>query len=124
VYVEQLIKALTPPEDGCGAEVARPQLLERYQAIAQASQAMLEAARRADWDEVGRLEECCRTLIAALKLSALAGPLTPDDEQRRMQLLQRILADDAEIRDRSEPWLRQLDLLLATPRSRRLDRPR
>jgi hypothetical protein len=35
-----------------------------------------------------------------------------------MDVLRRVLAADAEIRGRSEPWLRQLEKLISSPRAR------
>lgn len=80
---------------------------------------MLEAARRSDWEEVHRQEERCRTLVAALKAASLESPLPPADNRRRMDLLRRILADDAEIRGRADPWLKQLERLISSPHARR-----
>jgi flagellar protein FliT len=92
-------------------------LLDHYEQIAQASQLMLDAARNSDWDEVERQEDRCRTLVASLKAASVASPrLRPQDNRRRMELLRRMLAADAEIRGRSEPWLRQLEQLLSSPR--------
>jgi flagellar protein FliT len=101
-----------PPDVARGIGVERSQLLQHYEAIAGASSAMLEAARAEDWDEVARLEDRCRTLIAALKAAAADTPLSRKDNERRMDLLRRILADDAEIRGRAEPWLKQLERLV------------
>ena len=107
-----------PPDDGRGTAIARSQLLDHYEAIARASQRMLEAAKQSDWDEVARQEERCRTLVAALKASATGLPLRPADNRRRMDLLRRILADDAEIRGRTDPWLKQLERLISSPHAR------
>jgi flagellar protein FliT len=106
-----------PPDDGRETAIARSQLLDHYEAIARASQRMLEAAKESDWDEVTRQEERCRTLVAALKAASLEAPLPPADNRRRMELLRRILADDAEIRGRADPWLKQLERLISSPRS-------
>jgi flagellar protein FliT len=109
-----------PPDVARGIGVERSQLLQHYEAIAAASSAMLEAARGQDWDEVARLEDRCRTLIAALKAAAANTLLSRKDNERRMDLLRRILADDAEIRGRAEPWLKQLERLVR-PRSEAVD---
>lgn len=101
--------------DGMDAWAAGPQpastgacspVIERYEAIAAVSQAMLEAARREDWDEVERQEQRCRILVAAARADQ-SGRLAPADDRRRMELLRRMLKDDAEIRDRASPWLQQ-----------------
>ena len=108
-----------PPDDARGRPHARPQLIEHYEAIARASQSMLDAARAADWNEVGRLEDHCRALIDALNEASSAASLPPTENRRRMELLQRILADDAEIRDRSDPWLKHLEHLISARPPRR-----
>lgn len=101
-----------PPVVARGIGVERSQLLQHYEAIAAASGAMLDAARSDDWEEVARLEDFCRTLIAALKAAAARSELSRDENERRIDLLRGILADDAEIRGRAEPWTRRLDRLI------------
>lgn len=110
--------ATAPLHDRRGAAITRSQLLDHYEEIAQASQLMLDAARKSDWDEVERQEERCRALVASLKAAAAVTPLRPQDNGRRMDLLRSVLAADAEIRGRSEPWLKQLEQLISTPRAR------
>ncbi|MCS7100064.1 MAG: flagellar protein FliT [Burkholderiaceae bacterium] len=90
-----------------------------YEAIARASREMLAAARRDDWAQVRRLEEHCRELIAALKQAARGSRLSVAEQRRRIELLRGILADDAEIRRRAEPWLQQLERLLTARRNGR-----
>jgi flagellar protein FliT len=94
------------------AESLESPLIAHYKAIADASQVMLIAARADDWDEVGRQEERCRELIARLGTAVDSRALPPPDNGRRIALLRSILADDAEIRDRSEPWLKEVERLL------------
>ena len=84
-------------------------LLNYYQAIEQASQDMLEAARGGKWDEVVKLEGACAVLIAQLKSTAAEHPLPTDEAQLKSRLMQRILLNDAEIRHLAEPWLEDLD---------------
>jgi flagellar protein FliT len=116
VYIDYQVTDDMPSDSGRNASaLARAHLLERYEAIADASQRMLDAARAADWDEVARMEERCRLLIAALKAASLQQSLPPADNRRRMDLLRRILADDAEIRGRADPWLKQFERLISSP---------
>jgi flagellar protein FliT len=105
-----------PPDDGFFAGHERWSLLEHYEAIAAASRRMLEAARTDDWSSVEREEERCSALIDALARARAAG-LRPADRRARVAVLRRILADDAEIRDIAEPWLKELDALLAPHRA-------
>ncbi|HEY8710902.1 MAG TPA: flagellar protein FliT [Burkholderiaceae bacterium] len=88
-------------------------LLNYYQAIEKASQDMLEAARLGNWDQVLKLEGACVLLISQLKHSAVEKPLGRDEAQFKSRIMQRILVNDAEIRELAEPWLDDLDQLLA-----------
>ena len=88
-------------------------LLNYYEAIEQASQDMLEAARVGDWAHVVKLEGACALLIAQLKRNAAERPLGSDEAQLKSRIMQRILVNDAEIRQLAEPWLEDLDHILA-----------
>ena len=88
-------------------------LMNYYEAIEKASQDMLEAARAGNWDQVVKLEGACAVLIAQLKNTAAEQPLPPDEAELKSRLMQRILVNDAEIRQLAEPWLDDLDDLLA-----------
>lgn len=88
-------------------------LLTYYEAIEQASQDMLNAARAGNWDHVVKLEGACALLISQLKHAAAQQPLPTEEAQLKSRIMQRILVNDAEIRHLAEPWLDQLDELLA-----------
>ena len=96
-----------------------PQLLSYYEAIEQASADMLSAARSGNWDEVVKLEGACVLLITRLKLAAQLSAQPPTDPvaleaaKAKSRLMQRILVNDAEIRQLAEPWLQELDDTLA-----------
>jgi flagellar protein FliT len=91
-------------------------LIRRYEEIAVASRDMLEAAHRGDWPAVERIEAQCREMITALKLAARTDTLSDAEKSRRLSLLRSILKDDAQIRLRAEPWLRDLENFLAVTR--------
>jgi flagellar protein FliT len=97
-----------------------PQLLSYYEAIERASADMLNAARAGNWDEVVKLEGACVLLISQLKNAAQDHPADgrpgePLHEVARVKsrIMQRILVNDAEIRQLAEPWLQDLDDTLA-----------
>jgi flagellar protein FliT len=90
-----------------------PSLLQYYEAIERASQDMLAAARGGDWDQVVKLEGACAVLIARLKSAAQQQPLGTEEAQLKSRIMQRILVNDAEIRQLAEPWLEDLDQILA-----------
>jgi flagellar protein FliT len=88
-------------------------LLNYYEAIERASADMLSAARNGDWDQVVKLEGACAVLISQLKHAASAQNLGTEESQLKSRIMQRILINDAEIRQLAEPWLEDLDGLLA-----------
>ena len=101
-----------------------PQLLNYYEAIERASADMLEAARAGHWDEVVKLEGACVLLISQLKHAAQAPAICDAAEQAaaveaaqtKSRIMQRILVNDAEIRHLAEPWLQDLDDMMAGKR--------
>jgi flagellar protein FliT len=88
-------------------------LLNYYEAIEQASHDMLEAARIGNWDHVVKLEGACALLISQLKHAAGNTTLAPEEAKLKSRIMQRILLNDAELRQLAEPWLEDLDDLLA-----------
>lgn len=89
------------------------QLLNYYEAIERASADMLMAARTGNWDEVVKLEGACAVLISQLKHAATREQLASSEAQLKSRIMQRILLNDAEIRTLAEPWLEDLDNVLA-----------
>jgi flagellar protein FliT len=88
-------------------------LLQYYEAIETASRDMVEAARVGDWDRVVKLEGACAVLISQLKHAATGRGMGTEEAQLKSRIMQRILVNDAEIRVLAEPWLEDLDKLLA-----------
>ena len=88
-------------------------LLNYYEAIERASADMLAAARNGNWDEVVKLEGACALLISQLKHAAQKQTMRDEESKLKSRIMQRILVNDAEIRHLAEPWLDQLDELLA-----------
>jgi flagellar protein FliT len=96
-----------------------PQLLTYYEAIERASADMLAAARAGNWDQVVKLEGACVLLITQLRNAADQAVTGADSVaarqavQTKSRIMQRILVNDAEIRQLAEPWLADLDNSLA-----------
>ena len=100
------------PHDDNGATMNND-LLNYYEAIEQASSDMLEAARAGNWDHVVKLEGACALLISQLKHAAATQGLGSEEAQLKSRIMQRILVNDAEVRQLAEPWLEDLDNVLA-----------
>lgn len=97
----------TPPHEDLRAQG----LLNYYEAIENASQEMVEAAKAGDWDKVMRLEGACAVLIAQLKHAAQEHPLHPEELVLKGRIMQRILQNDAEIRTMADPWIDEMSRL-------------
>jgi flagellar protein FliT len=96
-------------------------VLSHYESVADASEAMLVAAQRADWDALVEAEKECARCIARLKAASANAPLGPVGDKRRFDILRTVLAHDAEIRKLTQPWLDQLERFLsATAADRRV----
>jgi len=85
------------------------ELIDYYLAIEESSQKMLQAAQERNWDEVMRQEGACAVLIEQLRNLAQAQDLKPEQRTEKTKIMQRILRNDAQIRDLAEPWLFQFD---------------
>jgi len=100
------------------------QVLEVYGSLSERTGHMLEAAKSSDWDRLIALEQDCRGLIERLK-DIDVGALSPDPQyvQRKTEMIRKVLADDAEIRKHTEPWMERLQALLGNARQmNRLER--
>ena len=86
-----------------------PDLLNRYQAIADLSGRMLSEARANRWDAVYELGEQYQAAIEQLRD---LDTLSAEDREARRQLLTQILDDDANLRSLAMPELDRLSSLL------------
>lgn len=92
-------------------------LLDYYKAIESTSTQMLAAAQVEDWDEVVRLEGACAVLIEQLRHEARQQALPVEQRAEKNRIMLTILRHDAQIRSLAEPWLSDLDDLLASQRT-------
>lgn len=103
--------------------IEQEHILDIYGSICDKTGEMLEAAKASDWDRLVALEQGCRALIECLK-DTETGPV-PGARfvERKVALIRKALADDAEIRKFTEPWMNQLEVYLGSAhQERRLQR--
>ncbi len=91
-------------------------ILDIYGSISTKTGEMLDAARNSDWDRLVALEQDCRALIETLRRSDAGAGAGARFVQRKVALLRKVLADDAEIRKFTEPWMTQLEAYLGNAR--------
>ncbi len=71
---------------------------------------MSEAAAQGQWDRLMELESRCREQVALMKQSdAQQVSVTEDSRARKKALILKMLADDANIRRHTQPWMDKLE---------------
>ena len=91
------------------------EIIAIYEAILAITGRMLKAAQDADWERLITLEHECRGLTKRLLINDGNKALSSDLRQRKQEIIQQILADDAEIRILTQPWMAQLQNILSNP---------
>ncbi len=98
------------------------QIVAAYEDIAGTMANMCSAAQSANWKQLTALERDCAKLVSLLQNSPASAALSAAQQQRKFELLQKILADDAEIRRHTEPWMENLKTLIkCTGKARRVN---
>ena len=92
------------------------QILGIYVSISDKTGEMVEAARASDWDRLVALEQDCRVLTDALRRADTARAEGRHFTERKFELLRKALADDAKVRECTEPWMHQLSQYLGSAR--------
>ena len=92
------------------------EIIGTYEAILEVTGQMLDAARDNDWNRLVEREQECRRLVEGL-MNARSGQdivLDPQMRRRKVEIIRKVLADDAEIRNLTEPWMQRLQHLLTS----------
>ena len=90
-----------------------PAQIEIYEQMCALSTRMVEAARANDWERLIDLEHSVASLRDTLTKEAESGSTDPRDAERKRDMIQRILKDDAEVRRHTEPWMEQVRRFLS-----------
>lgn len=91
-------------------------VIEQYESLAGITAQMREAAAAGDWDLLSELELQSSARVADLQKMDLS-PLDEATRLRKVALIRQILADDAAIRSKAEPWMAQLQRIMNNARS-------
>lgn len=95
-----------------------PSQIELYEEMSLLSSRMVQAARAGAWGELIQLETRVSELRGAVQgVPEEAG--SPADIERKRQLIQGILDDDAEVRRHTEPWMEHVRRFLGDSTRRR-----
>jgi len=88
-------------------------ILSCYETIAAASSRMLGAARASDLDVLEQAESECAAMIAHLRRIGDGQTLSAAGTRRKMDIIRRVLANDAQIRELAQPWLKSIERLIS-----------
>lgn len=88
--------------------------MQTYEILERTSRRMLAAARDSEWHLMVHLELDCVKLIEELPDDEVRQQLDDAQHRRRHEIICRILADDAEIRDLVAPWMMQAKQFLTS----------
>jgi flagellar protein FliT len=87
-------------------------LINTYDRLSRTTGCMLHAAQRGDWERLVVLEKDCAGLVAELSALEREDALPRGVRARKHALIRKVLADDAAIRNITEPWVQQLGSML------------
>ena len=97
-------------------------ILDYYEEVRETSLLMLQAARDSDWETLVIRERQCAAVIGRLQAFGDDAKLLDEQAKKRAHaIICAILAHDAQIRELTQPWLRQLESHMGASRlSRRV----
>jgi flagellar protein FliT len=84
------------------------EIMSLYETVAVITNQMLEAARIGDWEQLAALESRCTSHVETIRNGESPVPLSGAVRERKVKIIQTILAHDREIRTITEPWMAQL----------------
>lgn len=93
--------------------------MSNYESLAALATQMRIAADQGDWDQVIRLEQQCNLHVAQIKSSDETTLPDEPELQNTIQLIKKILADNADIRHQTEARMIQLKSLIESKRQER-----
>lgn len=91
-------------------------VLENYHYLSSITAQMRNAAMDHDWDQLVELEQQCSLHVESMKQLDLA-PIDESIRKQKVALINKILADDAAIRNQTMPWMAKLQLMIQSTRS-------
>jgi flagellar protein FliT len=83
-----------------------------YEEISDITSKMLDAAKNSDWDRLTLLEAQCSSRVEILRKDEGRPVLDAGSRQTKVRLINKILADDREIRNLTEPWMQRLTAMM------------
>ncbi|HSY28576.1 MAG TPA: flagellar protein FliT [Burkholderiaceae bacterium] len=94
------------------------EVVSLYETIAEITDQMLSAARTGNWQQLSALEKICAQHVETIKCNEreVAQGVV---RERKVKIIQKILADDREIRNITEPWMAKLSMQINSANAKR-----
>lgn len=92
------------------------QTIANYEMLSTLTGQMRDAAEHGEWDKLVSVEQQCRQQVATMKPVDAVATLDESARQRKIQLIKKILEDDAEIRNHTETWMDQMQRIMQSSR--------
>ncbi|HUW76454.1 MAG TPA: flagellar protein FliT [Gallionella sp.] len=93
-----------------------PKQITNYESLSVLTAQMRDAAMHGDWDQLVQLEQQCSRHVVIMKTADAETELDEPARQRKIELIKKILVDDADIRNRTEKWMGQLQHIMQSNR--------
>jgi flagellar protein FliT len=87
-------------------------VIENYMQLSSIMGEMRDAAAADNWDRLVALGKQCGEYVETMKAGDEVASLDEEARQKKVALIRKILADDAEIRNKVDPCLAQIQRLL------------
>ncbi len=91
-------------------------VIGNYESLSRLTGQMRTAAIGEEWDTLVNLEQQCSLHVSSMRSFEKPAVLDETARQHKIQLIKKILADDAEIRNRTESWMGQLQRIMQSNR--------
>lgn len=87
-------------------------IISQYESLSDLTSQMRDAAVQGEWDKLANIQLLCSRQVAAMRPVDTNTALDDFNRQRKIWLIKKILADDAEIRSHTEVWMVQLQRIM------------
>lgn len=91
-------------------------IISQYESLSDLTSQMRDAAVQGEWDKLANIQQQCSRQVAAMRPLDTNIALDNFSRQRKIGLIKKILADDAEIRNHTEVWMVQLQRIMQSNR--------
>lgn len=89
------------------------EILKLYESVADITDQMLVAARGGDWEQLAVLETRCARQVEVIKQREQShDTLSLAARQSKVKIIRKILDDDRQIRNITQPWMAELSVLM------------